>query len=221
MLSTDSIWNRAGESGDEITANQYNAVIGATLLWGFGVNYVMVTQVPAEKFLSISPMMFLIGYFVSVFAGIAMFQKSDNPVVSFAGYNLVVAPLGMVIARTVPFYDPLVVAQALQTTAGIVLIMTALATMKPRFFLGLGRTLFIAFIATFICEIGFMLFTGRVPGIFDAAFVLIFSGYLGYDWARAQHLPKTVDNAIDCAAALYMDIVILFLNLLRLFSDRR
>ena len=31
-----------------------------------------------------------------------------------------------VIARTVPFYDPLVVAQALQTTAGIVLIMTAL-----------------------------------------------------------------------------------------------
>ena len=99
--------------------------------------------------------------------------------------------------------------------------MTALATMKPTFFLGLGRTLFIAFIATFICQIGFMLFTGRVPGMFDAAFVLIFSGYLGYDWARAQHLPKTVDNAIDCAVALYMDIVILFLNLLRLFSDRR
>ena len=48
----------------------------------------------------------------------------------------------------------------------------------------------------------------------------IFSGYIGYDWARAQALPKTLDNAVDCAAALYVDIVILFLRLLRMFARR-
>ena len=35
---------------------------------------------------------------------------------------------------------------------------------------------------------------------------LIFSGYIGYDWARANAILKTLDNAIDSAAALYLDI---------------
>ena len=58
------------------------------------------------------------------------------------------------------------------------------------FFLGLGRTLFIAFIATFICEIGFMLFTGRIPGMIDAAFVLIFPGYSGMTGAELSTYQK-------------------------------
>ena len=62
--------------------------------------------------------------------------------------------------------------------------------------------------------------TGKNPEIFDFLVVGIMAGYIGYDWARAQALPKTLDNAVDSAAALYVDIVILFLRLLRLFSRR-
>ena len=32
------------------------------------------------------------------------------------------------------------------------------------------------------------------------------SGYIGYEWARANSIPKTVDNAIDSAAALYIPV---------------
>jgi FtsH-binding integral membrane protein len=84
----------------------------------------------------------------------------------------------------------------------------------------MGRALFIAMIATIIVEVGVGLITGSVPGIFDWIMVMLFSGYIGYDWSRAQALPKTYDNAVDCAASLYIDIVILFMRLLRIFSRR-
>ena len=86
--------------------------------------------------------------------------------------------------------------------------------------MSLGRGLFIAFIVAFVAEIAMYFITGSVPPIFDWIFVVIFSGYIGYDWVRAQMVPKTVDNAIDCAAALYVDIAILFLRLVRIFGRR-
>ncbi|MBT7579493.1 MAG: hypothetical protein HN633_12065, partial [Candidatus Marinimicrobia bacterium] len=49
----------------------------------------------------------------------------------------------------------------------------------------------------------------------------IFCGYIGYDWGRANQIPKTLDNAVDSAAALYMDIINLFLRVLRILGRRR
>ncbi|HCA63484.1 MAG TPA: hypothetical protein DEP73_05025, partial [Pseudomonas sp.] len=50
--------------------------------------------------------------------------------------------------------------------------------------------------------------------------VLIFCGYVGVDWGRANQIPKTLDNAIDSAAALYMDIINLFLRILRILGRK-
>lgn len=53
----------------------------------------------------------------------------------------------------------------------------------------------------------------------DWLVALIFCGYIGYDWGRANQIPKTLDNAIDSAAALYMDIINLFLRILNLRGE--
>lgn len=63
-----------------------------------------------------------------------------------------------------------------------------------------------------------MFFAGAALGIFDYLVVLIFCGYVGYDWARANACAKTVDNAVDCAAELYIDIVNLFVRILSILS---
>ena len=60
-----------------------------------------------------------------------------------------------------------------------------------------------------------------ISGIFNWVFVLIFSGYIGYDWYRAQNVAPTADNAIDCVCARYMDIVNLFIRLLRIFEKKQ
>jgi len=180
-----------------------------------------VAGIPAESVLAINPWVFLIGYLGSVFFGTWLYQSSDKPLVSFIGYNFIVVPLGLVLVRFLYFFDPSVISQAFIATGAVTLTMTMAAMAFPAFFLSLGKTLFIAFISAFVVELGFFLFTGRVPAIFDFIFVIIFSGYIGYDWARAQALPKTTDNAVDAAAALYVDIVILFIRLVSIMGRSR
>ena len=39
------------------------------------------------------------------------------------------------------------------------------------------------------------------------------------DWAKAQEKPKTLDNAVDSAVDLYLDIINLFVRLLGKGND--
>ena len=223
MLSTESVWNRRNTLDEIISDRAYNLTIGAVLIWGFALNALMIQNidpVPVIQFIGGSPLIFLVLYAASIIVGTMIFMKSDNPAISFVGYNFLVLPLGLVLVATLPFYDSSVIARAFMATASVTGIMMMLGTVYPRFFLSIGRALFVAFIATFIVEIGFFFITGASPAFFDWIMVVIFSGYIGYDWARAQSLPKTLDNAVDCAASLYVDIVILFMKLLEIMSRR-
>ena len=221
MLSTDSVWNRREMIGESISDAAYNMTIGLVLTWGFAVNFLMVKMIPAEPLLAINQWVFLGVYLVAIIAGTMIYSKSDNPVISFAGYNLLVVPLGLVLVRFLYFFDAAVISQAFMTTALVTGVMMVLSMSFPQFFLSIGRGLFIGFIVAFIAELVVWLVTGSSPPIFDWAFVLIFSGYIGYDWARAQSLPRTHDNAVDAAAALYVDIVLLFMRLVRIFGRSR
>jgi FtsH-binding integral membrane protein len=53
------------------------------------------------------------------------------------------------------------------------------------------------------------------------AVAAIFCGYIGHVWERANRMPKTVDNAVDSAAAIYMDVLNLFLRILRILGRKR
>ena len=223
MLSTETVWNRRETTDEIISDSTYNLTIGMVLMWGFAINFLMVENIdpaPIMAFQASSPWMFLGLYFVSIIAGTMIYSKSDNPAISFVGYNFLVLPLGIVLVAMLPAFDSSVIARAFMATVCITGIMMMLGAAYPKAFLSIGRALFFALIATILAEVGLMIFTGSVPGIFDWIVVMIFAGYIGYDWARAQALPKTYDNAVDCAASLYVDIVILFMRLLRLFSRR-
>ena len=223
MLSTESVWSRRDTLDETISDRAYNLTIGAVLIWGFTLNALMVEYINPEPVIQMmggSPWIFMGLYLASIFAGTMIFTKSDNPAISFIGYNFLVLPLGIVLVGILPFYDSSAISRAFMATASVTGIMMMLGATYPRFFLSIGKALFIAFIATFVVELGFFFITGSAPGIFDWIMVLIFSGYIGYDWARAQALPKTLDNAVDCAASLYVDIVILFIRLLQIFGRR-
>ncbi len=223
MLSTEAVWNRRQTTDELISGSTYNLTIGMVLLWGFSMNFLMVEHLdpaPVVAFLAGSPWIFMAMYFASIIIGTIIYSKSDNPAVSFIGYNFLVLPLGMVLVATIPFFDSSTISRAFMATGCITGIMMMLGAAAPALFLSMGRTLFVALVATIIVEIGFLLTTGSVPGFIDWIVVLILAGYVGFDWARAQALPKTYDNAVDCAASLYVDIVILFIRLLRIFSRR-
>ncbi|MGY8827206.1 MAG: Bax inhibitor-1 family protein [Candidatus Latescibacterota bacterium] len=224
-MQNNEVFSRTHSDGQILSPNIYNLAIGMTLGWGFLANYLIVKTVPVESLLFANPILFFLGSFACAMAGVFIFNKSDKPAVSFLGYNLVVLPFGLLVAMAVgiytgPRYEGLVL-ETIQTTGFVTLAMMILGSMFPAFFQKIVGTLTVALFAVILVEFIGGVFFGWNHGATDWIVVLIFCGYIGYDWGRANAIPKTLDNAIDSAAALYMDIINLFLRLLRILGRRR
>ncbi len=216
-----NVFQRTTTTDTIISDAQYNLAIGAVLLWGFFVNWILVKSVDPEYLFSINRWLFIIGYFASAFYGIHLFTKSDDPVKSFIGYNFVVVPFGLIVNMVVSQYSTEIVLEAIQITGGVTLIMMLLGAAYPAFFQRISGALTGALIAVIIVEMFQIFIMGIHSNWIDWAVAAIFCGYIGYDWGRANQIPKTLDNAVDSAAALYMDIINLFLRVLRILGRRR
>lgn len=216
-----NVFNRTAMYGEtEISARFYNLMIGAVLCWGFFVNWLMVQNLPADLALRVPFWVFMLGYFACCIAGVMLFTRSDNPWLSFVGYNLVVVPFGFIINLVVAQFEPTLVIEAVQTTGLVTLAMMILGTLYPAFFQRIAGALFIALLAVIVIEVVQIAVFNMHSDWLDWAVVLIFCGYIGYDWGRANRIPKTMDNAVDSAAALYMDIINLFLRILSILGRR-
>lgn len=216
-----SVFERQGQLTDRtIGSAAYNLIIGLTLLWGFVLNWWMVDSISTEWIRSINPWLFFGGYFASCLLGVYLFARSANPLVSFIGYNLVVVPFGLVVNLMVSRYDPELVQEAIRITALVTVGMMILGSLFPAFFSRIASALCIALLLVILIELVEVFVFGTHHGILDWIVVLIFCGYIGYDWGRANQIPKTLDNAIDSAAALYMDIINLFLRIVRILGRK-
>jgi len=222
-MESKEIFSRtvANSPGQEISAGMYNLTIGLVLCWGFFINWWMVQNIAPETFLEIPMIVFLLGYFASCIAGILLFTKSHSPVMSFLGYNLVVLPFGVIINLVVSAYEPGLVVDAMRVTGIVTAVMMILGSMYPAFFQKIYGALTFALIAVIGVQLIDIFFLHKDYEIVDWIVVLIFCGYIGYDWGRANAIPKTFDNAVDSAAALYMDIINLFLRILKIMGRKR
>ncbi|QDE29674.1 MULTISPECIES: Bax inhibitor-1 family protein [Shewanella] len=214
------VFERSSTTDPIISATAYNFAIGLTLCWGFAINWLMVTNIDPQSIADINPWIFFIGYFASCFFGIYLFNKSNNPLVSFIGYNFVVIPFGLIINLVVSRYDASIVSEAIRITGLVTIGMMCLGSLFPAFFKKIAGALTIALLLVIVVELIEIYVFGIHHGIIDWIVVLIFCGYIGYDWGRANQIPKTIDNAIDSAAALYMDIINLFLRILRILGRK-
>ncbi len=213
------------ESGeaDRLSARSYNLVLTGLLAYGLLLNAVIVYYFayPLMNALQgVSPWVLLLGYLVPTLLGIFMAAKSSNPMVSFIGYNLVVLPIGIMLALIIPGVPASIVVKAMALTGMVTVTMTLLSLIAPQVFMGLGRTLLIALVVGIIAELVATFLLGYRGQLFDWFFVLLFSGYIGYDVAKSQAYPKTLDNAVDSALDIYLDVINLFIRLLRILGSR-
>ena len=200
---------------DEMSARAYNLLIGAVLLWGFVINALMCIYL-TDTFMEWNFTMVLIGYFITAIAGIFLSKLSDSAFISFIGYNLVVIPVGVVLSifirlSEVTNFD---IVNTLYITAGLTLFMMAAAMIFPGFFRKLERVLFLTLSGVIIVEIIAIMINKTLPSQWDILVAGLFCLYIGYDWGKAQALPKTADNAVDMCVGLYLDVINLFVSLL-------
>lgn len=205
--------------GKEVSPSIYNLIIGATLLFGIAINIAMAVFMQ-DTVTRMNIIAVILIYFIGSIACTVIIYKNDNPAVSFIGFTGLSICMGLLVTYVLSYYDLGTVTYAFGMTGLVTLLMMLLATAFPRFFIGLGRVLFISLLAAVIIEVIFRMLLRFDLSIMDYAVALIFSGYIGYDWSRAQAYPKTVDNAIDSSADIFVDIVGLFLRILSITGDR-
>lgn len=213
------------ESGqtDTLSSRSYNVLMCGVLAYGFALNALIVYLFaePLMQLLStVSPWVLLVAYLVCSLAGVLVAARSTNPFVSFLGYNLVVLPIGVMLALLLPQFPVQTVTKAMTLTAMVTLTLLVLAIARPQMFLGLGKTLFIGLLAGIVGELVATFLLGYRGSLFDWFFVVLFSGYIGYDISRSQAYPKTADNAVDCALDIYLDIINVFIRILSLLARR-
>ena len=200
-----------------LSANMYNLVLGCVVLYGVIVNALMCRYL-APAIMDIHPVALLVRYFVLVIIGVIITYKSENPLVSFAGYNLVVVPLGAVLTVCLQGYDTSLIYKAFFLTAVITAVMLVAATLFPGVFAGMGRMLFAGLLGVIAAQL-LSLFLNMGMTLISWVAAVLFSLYIGYDWVKAQMYVKTLDNAVDSALDIYLDIVNLFLHLLRIVGN--
>lgn len=204
-----------------ISDRAYNGTIVIVLLWGLMINYLLCRFVGTAIF-TINPIVLLIGYLVLAFSGTVIAAKSNNPGISFLGYNMVVLPFGLIITLMVETYGGInsaIVTNAFLYTLLISVGMMACVMIVPAFFAKLGGALIGIVIGLVICEI-VLLLLGVHQSWIDWLIAGVFSLYVGYDIYRSQQFPKTLDNAVDSALDIYMDIANLFIRILSILGKR-
>lgn len=203
-----------------LSARTYNLVLGGVVLYGIIMNVILCATCK-DAVMAMNPLTFLVGYFVSCIAGVLISTFSKNPIISFVGYNMVVVPIGLALSTALEEYGGVgsaVVIQAFLYTAIITGCMISLSIINPEFFSKLGGILFGSLIGLIIAEI-VALFLGLDQIAISWFGAVVFSLYIGYDVYRSQQFTKTLDNAIDCAVDIYLDIANLFLYVLEILGN--
>jgi FtsH-binding integral membrane protein len=116
---------------------------------------------------------------------------------------------------------PGVPAQAAILTATVFAGLTMYAFVSGKDFSFLGGMLFVALIVLVVA--GFLLFFFHSPALYllySVAGVLIFCGWILYDTSRIIHRLQPGEEVVG-AVSLYLDLLNLFLFILRLMSNRR
>ncbi len=218
MLSS-SVWLRDGNS--TLPRSVFYLFLGLILAYGFALTWYI-----SEKTLVWEPgltLLLLVGLGLPVL-GCLLSLFSENSLFSFIGFTMVVGGFAVLVGPLLTLFsisDPGTFKQTIIFTACIVATMMLSAALFPRVYDSLGGALLsilsvivlISFARPFVPAI-------QSVGIIDYISAGLFALYVGYDTHRAYHIPATLDNALDVAVSLYLDVVNLFLELFRIIASK-
>ncbi|MCW8132278.1 MAG: US12 family protein [Planctomycetota bacterium] len=138
-----------------------------------------------------------------------------------------VVAMGLVLGLVVFAYSRLpggmeLVATALGITAAIFLTLTAYVRISGKNFTYLGGFLSMATIGLLLAGFALMFFGGPTANyIYAWVGAVIFSGWILYDTSAVTHIHYHENNVVGAVLDLYIDIVQLFLFILRILGGRR
>ncbi len=167
----------------------------------------------------------LLGTFAIAVIGILIALRSDEPIISLLGYAMVTIPFGLMLGPLVGATATAVVIKAFFITTAMVVVLGVMGALIPKSleswapYLFGGLCLLILGLLFVPLAAAFGLPVEGALTWMDWAGIVLFGFYVIFDLNRAQRVQRTHDNAIDCALAVYLDFVNIFIRVLALSDD--
>ena len=200
---------------DSVSAGAYNFLIGCFLIYGFLINIIECSVLSTIHLPKLPAFLGLLLYIFCALIGSFFVREKAGTFSVFIGYHFYVVPVGVSVwIATSGRYMGYVI-EAVGLTTAITSMMLLASSMFPKFFAGLGRFLLVSLFSFVICELVSVFVFGYYSNVFNLTAVLLFSLYIGYDWYVGSVRRKCVANALRTALALYLDVINIFLALLR------
>lgn len=213
----ESVWDRTGV--DEINPHLYAFMVCFWTTIGVGISSVasiISGQLTFSAWWQV--LLFAVICMAFAFGGLAITAASDDPFISFIGFMLVAGSMGFLAGPAFAAYDPAIVAKAFFVTGMMSIVLGFVGLIYPASLESLGGFLFGA-LALLIIGMIVLPLLGLSMTLLHWVAVIVFSAYIVFDMNRAMRLPHTHDNAIDSAAAIYLDILNLVLHVLPLLAN--
>lgn len=202
-----------------ISDKAYNAILGAVIVYGFAVNIVTVLYLK-YFFMQFNIVKILVVYAIFAILGCFISYYSKSALASFIGYNFLVLPAGGILSILLSEYDWADVELAIIVTGIASVIIMIIATLAPERFINTGGALAIGLVVGVIC-VGASTLLGYNSHYYTMGFIILFSFYLVHDFSVAQAYPKTINNAVDSALDVWLDVLYLFINIVSMIRDSK
>ncbi len=215
---------RAG-SGKPLSLRGYSLALTGLVLLGF-----VVMGACASLFTNVGFLLWIydkftlvtILSFVGAIAGILMMgraKSSQSVGLSLVGYAVFVLSFGFTTSTVLLMYTAQTISNAFLATAGIVAVFACLGVAFPKAFQRIQGILFFALIGLVLAEV-VMMFMGVDQTWIDFAVIIVFCGFIGFDFYRAMQDEPTLVNAVFNASNLFLDIINVFIRVLSIFGRR-
>ncbi len=222
MLS-DTVFERGGAHGHTMSKNLYAFLVSAFVFVGIGVSLAASLVSHDWKVDGFTDMLLIIGIpLVAAIGGTMLSVSSDNPLVSAFGYAVVAVAFGVMLGPVLAEYTAASIVKVLAMTTAIVAVFSVVGAMIPDNLEGFGSYvlggLLILLLRYFFVPLAhlFGVEAATALTVLDIVGIVLFCGIIVFDWNRAMHLSRNLDNAVDSALAVYLDWFNIFVRLLAL-----
>lgn len=195
-------------------------VLAIQLLATTGIGAALSMNDSARIYVQTHAWTFWTSFIGSILSMVALFAMRQRYPINIALLSLFTAFEACAVGGIVTFYDTRVVLQALAITTLVFLGLTLFAMQTKYDFTSMAGVLYTVLLAFFFIGLVqfFLPFSRTLDMVYAGVGTLLFSAYILYD---TQMICKKLspDEWVLGVVSLYLDVINLFLNILRILSD--
>ncbi len=215
-----SVWQRT-QGRDEITASTFNLIFAMSTIYGLAV-YGRFALLFLDAQLGLWS---VLGLMAIAVAG-APVAASQNPWANVLGLTMTAGGFGSITGLILSEYNLTSVIDIATATILVSVVIGTVGWLLPRSLEHWAGLLLVGLFAlnTAYVLLPWVAITAPVDALsqrLEWAGIALFSAYLLFDFNRAQHVPKTVHNAMDCGMAVFLDVINVFIRLLSLYGEAK